>query len=137
MKSEPQISQISTDLNEDRKDPQTYAVIGAAMEVHRELGKGFSERVYHLALIAELGRQQIPFQTEVELPVYYKQQQLDCRYRVDLVCMDSILVELKAHDGLGKTDTSQLINYLKASGFRKGLLLNFGQGSLQFKRVAL
>jgi len=137
MKSKPQISRISTDLVEEGKDPQTYAVIGAAMEVHRELGKGFAERVYHLALIEELRNRKIPFKSEVEIPVYYKQQRLDCNYRIDLVCFDSIVVELKAHEGLGSSDISQLINYLKASGLRKGLLLNFGVGSLQFKRAVL
>lgn len=137
MKSYPQISQICTDFVEEEKDPQTHAVIGAAMEVHRELGKGFAERIYHLAMIEELERQGIPFNTEFEIPIYYKQQRLDCNYRIDLVCMDSIVVELKAHEGLGASDTSQIINYLKASGLRRGLLLNFGMGSLQFKRVVL
>jgi len=137
MKSYPQISQISTDLIEEENDPQTYAVIGAAMEVHRELGRGFSERVYHLALRAELELRQIPYQAEVELPVHYKARRLDCHYRVDLLCMSSILVELKAHDGLADTDVSQIINYLKASELRRGLLLNFGTRSLQFKRIVL
>lgn len=137
MKSYPQISQISTDLIEEEKDPQTYAVIGAAMEVHRELGRGFSERVYHLALRDELALRQIQFLSEVELPVYYKGQRLDCHYRVDLLCMNSVLVELKAHDGLADADVSQIINYLKASELRRGLLLNFGTKSLQFKRVVL
>jgi GxxExxY protein len=137
MKSYPQIAQISTDLVEEAKDPQTYAVIGAAMEVHCELGKGFSERVYHLAIIDELKRQEISFKTEVEIPVFYKQNRLDCNYRIDLVCMDSIVVELKAHEGLGPSDTSQIISYLKASGLRRGLLLNFGRSSLQYKRVVL
>jgi len=137
MKNYPQISQISTDLIEEENDPQTYAVIGAAMEVHRELGRGFSERVYHLALRAELELRQIPYQAEVELPVHYKARRLDCHYRVDLLCMSSILVELKAHDGLADADVSQIINYLKASELRRGLLLNFGTRSLQFKRIVL
>jgi len=134
MKSYPQ---ISTDLVEEEKDPQTYAIIGAAMEVHRELGKGFSERAYHLALKTELEFRQIPFQSEVELPVHYKGQRLDCHYRADLLCMNSVLVELKAHDGLTDADMSQVINYLKTSDLRRGLLLNFGANSLQFKRVVL
>ena len=137
MKGYPQISQICTDLVEEEKDPQTYAVIGAAMEVHRELGRGFSERVYHLALRSELEFRQIPFESEVELPVHYKGQRLECHYRVDLLCMNSILVELKAHDGLADADVSQVINYLKASFIRRALLLNFGTKSLQFKRIVL
>lgn len=137
MKSYPQITQICADLVEEEKDPQTYALIGAAMEVHRELGSGFAERVYHLAMLAELEQRKVAFQTEVEIPVYYKSRRLDCHYRVDLLCMNSILVELKAHDGLGDADVSQIINYLKASELRRGLLLNFGTKSLQFKRVVL
>ena len=116
------------------KDEQTQAIIGAAMKVHRELGCGFLEHVYQCALAVELETQGIPFQREVELPVYYSEQKLDCYYRVDFICYEDILVELKALKQLAGVEYSQVINYLKASSMGRALLLNFGGMSLEFKR---
>ena len=76
------------------QDPQTYAIIGAAMEVHAELGHGSLEKVYHEALIRELGTRVIPFQRECELPIFYKGERLPCVYRADLICFGNIIVEL-------------------------------------------
>ena len=135
MKSYPQIAQIYTDSVEENKDPDTYRVIGAAMEVHRQLGQGFLERVYQLALMEELNARGVDFRTEVELPVYYKGKQLECSYRADFVCMDEIIVELKAKDKLDGTDSAQIINYLKLANLKRGVLLNFGDKSLEFKRI--
>jgi GxxExxY protein len=116
-----------------QKDQQSHAIIGAAMEVHRELGFGFLEAVYQCALALEFQDRQIPFLSEVPLPVRYKGKLLTCGYRADFICYDDFLVETKAITELTRADDAQLINELKATG----LLLNFGAPSLQFKRLVL
>jgi len=104
------------------------------MKVHRELGCGFLEQVYQCALAVELEKQGIPFKREVELPVHYSSVQLDCYYRVDFICYEDVLVELKAITQLSGIEDSQVINYLKVSSMRRALLINFGGKSLEFKR---
>lgn len=122
----------------DAHDPQTYAIIGAAMAVHRELGPGFLELVYAAALEYEFLARSIPFAREVPLPVYYRQQRLPVSFRVDLVCFDEILVEIKGIREVGRAEAAQVINYLKAgASFSRGLLINFGSTSLQYKRFVL
>ena len=128
----PQISQITQ--KEQEKDPRTYAIIGAAMEVHRQLGCGFLEAVYQEALALELMTRSVPYKREVELPVLYKGHRLNTAYRADFICFDSVVVEVKAIVKLSGAEESQIINYLKATGYRVGLLLNFGSESLQYKR---
>lgn len=120
-----------------QKDPQTHAIIGAAMEVHRIMRRGFHERVYQHALAIELGLRSIPFEREREVPVFYKEQQLEIGYRPDFVCYSDIIVETKALSDIGGNEDAQVINYLRATGFQRGLLLNFGAASLQFKRLVL
>ena len=107
------------------------------MEVHRELGCGYLECVYHDSLAIELEARGIPHQREVELPVGYKAHRVGSVFRVDFVCFDSVLIEIKALASITTRDESQLINYLKASGFKTGLLLNFGSVSLECKRRVL
>ncbi len=121
----------------EHRDPQTYSIIGAAIEVHRQLGHGFLERVYHQALVIEFTVRSIPFQTEVQLPVSYKEQPLDCCYQADFICYDEVIVELKALERLSGKEEAQVINYLKATGLKRALLINFGSGRLEYKRLVL
>lgn len=118
-------------------DEQTFVIIGAAMAVHRELGHGFLEAVYQEAMAIELAHQGIPYAREVELPIQYRGQQLSTGYRVDFFCFEEVIVELKALDRLTTREEAQVINYLKASGKSRGLLLNFGNRSLEQKRLVL
>ncbi len=117
------------------KDPETFAIIGAAMEVHRELGRGFLEAVYQTALALEFQERDIPFKAEVALPIRYKGKLLTCAYRADFVCFENLIVETKAISCLTSADHAQLINELKATGCHRGLLLNFGGASLEHKRL--
>ena len=120
-----------------QRDPQTYAIIGAAMEVHRQLGCGFLESVYQEAFALELQDCGIPYSRELKFPVLYKGRQLRCQYRLDFICFRSVIVELKALGELGNVEESQLINYLKVTGYHTGLLLNFGKKSLEQRRFVL
>lgn len=117
------------------RDPDTFAIIGAAMEVHSVLGHGFLENVYQEALCRELANRRIPFLTQVSIPIFYKGERLVCSYRADLVCWDSIVVELKAIRTLSSADQAQVMNYLKGTGLQRGLLLNFGNSRLQYERL--
>ena len=119
------------------RDPRTFAIIGAALEVHKNLGSGFLEAVYQEAFARELTRQGIPFQSEVELPVFYKGERLSASYRCDFVCYDTVIVEIKALAHLTGLEEAQVINYLKASGHSVALLLNFGARSLEHRRLVL
>ena len=118
-----------------QKDPQSHAIIGAAMEVHRELGSGFLEAVYQAALALEFQERGIPYKAEVALPVRYKSKLLTCAYRADFICFEDFVVETKAIANLTRTDDAQLLNQLKATGLERGLLLNFGSPSLEYKRL--
>lgn len=104
------------------------------MEVHRRLGSGFLEPVDQAALEVELEAKAIPYAREVELPILYRDRPLSVRYRADFICFEEVLIELKAIDRLTGRDDSQVINYLSASQIKRGLLLNFGAASLQFRR---
>lgn len=116
-------------------DKDTYAVIGAALEVHRRLGHGFLEAVYQEALEIELIERSIPHRREVALPILYRDKTLTCSYRADFVCYGDVIVELKAIGRLTDVDKAQVINYLKATGMSRGLLLNFGGASLESRRL--
>jgi GxxExxY protein len=123
------------DENSSLQDAHTHAVIGAAMAVHGELGHGFLESVYQEALKVEFEMRQIPFLREVHLPIQYRGQLLNSHFQVDFICYDSVIVELKAIQKLSSIEISQVINYLKATGMSKGLLINFGAQRLEFKRL--
>lgn len=116
-------------------DERTYKVIGAAMEVHRELGAGFLEAVYQSALETEFKTQRIPFESQPNVKVLYKGNLLDKFYQPDFICFDELIIEIKAINHLSGIEESQLINYLKAAGLKVGLLINFGQKSLEYKRM--
>ena len=115
-------------------DPRTYAIIGAAIEVHKQLGCGFLEPVYQEALALEFPLRNILFRREVRLAIHYKDQLLQTSYCVDFICFESVVVELKALVRMSGTEEAQVINYLKATGFEVGLLLNFGTRSLEHRR---
>lgn len=123
--------------NLTQRDPRTYTVIGAAMEVHRQLGCGFLESVYQEAFALELRDRNVPFTQELRFPVTYKGRRLTNHYRPDFICFDEVIVELKALGRISSVEESQLINYLKVTGFQTGLLLNFGTQSLQKRRFVL
>ncbi|MDR2970832.1 MAG: GxxExxY protein [Bacteroidales bacterium] len=114
---------------------ETYSIIGAAMEVHKILGAGFLEAVYQEALEKEFLLRNIPFKREKQLKIWYKKQELSKHYVADFVCYDQIIVETKASSNLTNDNLAQIINYLKATKNEIGLLINFGQKSLEYKRI--
>ena len=119
------------------EDDKTYGIIGAAMKVHSTLKSGFLEAVYQDALEVEFKKLNIPFKREVEIPVFYDGVKLNSRYRADYICFDNIIVELKALKNITNIEEAQLLNYFKATNYRLGLLINFGEKSLVYKRFSL
>ena len=114
---------------------ESYAINGAAMQVYNVLGHGFLESVYQEALAIEFTKRGIPYQREKELKIYYDGKELQQTYRADFVCYDDIIVEIKAVSELDGSYRSQVYNYLKATGFKLGLLINFGHyNGIQIER---
>jgi GxxExxY protein len=105
---------------------EVYAIIGAAMAVHNELRSGFAESVYQEAMEIELGLRGVPFARQQALPVYYKGQSLQAKFVADLICYGQVIIELKAQRNHEGYEEAQVINYLRATGLRVGLLINFG-----------
>jgi GxxExxY protein len=116
-------------------EDMTYQIIGAALEVHKQLGCGFLEAVYGEALEMELKSRNIPYEREKILSLFYKGQTMKQYYVADFVCYDSIIVELKAVAKLESIHDAQVLNYLKATNMDVGLLINFGEESLTRKRL--
>jgi GxxExxY protein len=110
---------------EDQRDPRTSSIIAAAIDVHRCLGPGLLESAYEECLCHELRLRGRSFRRQVELPVSYKGLQLDCGYKIDLVVDDAVILELKCGESILPVHEAQLLTYLKLSGKRVGLLINF------------
>ncbi|MDR3651963.1 MAG: GxxExxY protein [Paludibacter sp.] len=113
---------------------ESYKIIGAAMEVHTTLGYGFVEPVYQEALEIELCEREIPFLPQSPIDIYYKRKKLKKSFIADFFCYDDIIVEIKAVAKLLPEHEAQIINYLKATNVQLGLLINFGEKSLSYKR---
>lgn len=116
-------------------DPLTYAIIGAAMAVHNDLGPGYVEAAYHRALEMALTDAGVAFESEVPLPLHFKARPLGVAFRVDVVCAGSVVVELKALPAVGARERRQVAHYLKSTKMPLGLLLNFGEDSLHMERI--
>ena len=117
---------------------ECYKIMGAAFQVYRELGCGFLEAVYQEAFEMELGWRGIPFQRSKNLEVVYRGRRLTKFYIADIVCYSSVVVEVKAIEQMSPRDDAQLLNYLSATGFKLGLLINFGHyGGLEGRRKVL
>ena len=114
---------------------ESFAIIGACMNVHRTLGAGFLEAVYEEALEREFQNLKIPFKRQVKLDLYYGNQKLTKQYRADFICYDEIIVEIKAVSLIPTAFYAQLQNYLKCTNIELGMLINFGTSSLTYKRM--
>ena len=115
---------------ENEKDPRTASIVGAAIEVHRQLGPGLLESAYEQCLCHELHLRGLSFQCQVDLPVSYKGLQLDCGYKIDLIVGNEVIVELKSVEKVLPVHEAQLLTYLKLSGKKVGLLINFNSSLL-------
>ena len=116
-------------------EEESYAIIGASIAVHKELGNGFLEAVYQEALEKEFQIRKIPYKREVPLKIYYKNKPLNKTYIADFICFDKIIVELKALSAIASEHHAQVLNYLKASRLNLGLIMNFGKQSMEHKRI--
>jgi GxxExxY protein len=117
-----------------QRDPQTHAVIGAALEVHNVLGPGYLEAVYQEALEIEFDLREIPHVVQPQIPVEYKGRQLTKYYQPDFLVFDRVVLEIKAQLALGSVEEAQIINSLRCCRKEVGLLINFGATSLEWKR---
>lgn len=134
MKNIDEIGSLNRLIHED----ESYAVIGAALDVYYRLGPGFLEPVYQEAMGLELGLRRIPFTPQTELSIRYKDFVLEKKYKADFVCFEKIIVEIKSQTALTPIDWAQTLNYLKASEFRVGMLFNFGSArTLEKKRLII
>lgn len=117
---------------------EVYQIRGAIFEVHNQMGNGFLEAVYHECLKREFSHKSIPFLSKVPLALSYKGEPLHQAYEADLICFDKIILELKAISALAPVHRAQVLNYLKATGLRLGLLVNFGTyPEVQIERIVL
>ena len=117
---------------------EVYAIMGAAMDVYWQLGRGFLEPVYQEALESELRRRGIPFEAQQDIIIHYKGEALKKTYVADFICYGQIIVELKSLEALGGREVGQLLNYMKATSFKIGLLINFGSPvRLEWRRYVI
>ena len=114
---------------------ESYKIIGSCMKVHSTLGPGFSESVYQEALSIQFTKDGIPFEREKVLEVYFDGEKLKKHFKADFVCFGSIIIELKANPFIHNDNLDQTRNYLRCTKYRLGLLVNFGEKSLTYKRV--
>jgi GxxExxY protein len=114
---------------------ETYKIIGCAMKVHSELGNGFLEAVYQEAFSVILRKENIPFEQEKVLEIFFMGEKLNKKYIADFICYKEIIVETKAVKELNNNHYAQVLNYLKATNKKIGLLINFGSESLEYKRI--
>ena len=114
----------------------SYQIMAAVFEVHNTLGFGFLEKVYERALLKELRLREIPVEAQKEIKVFYKEDEIGA-YFADLVVNGEILLELKAVEGLSNIHKAQVLNYLKATGLKLGLLINFGKERVEYERLVL
>jgi GxxExxY protein len=117
---------------------ESYEIMGAAYDVYNKLGHGFLEAVYQEALEIELKKRDIPYEREKDLKIFYDGIELKQSYKADFVCYDKIIIELKAVSSLDDAHHAQVYNYLHATGFKLGILLNFGcSNGLETKRIVI
>lgn len=116
---------------------EVYEIVGMCMEVHRELGRGFSEIVYKDAMSYECKQNNYLYEREKEFLIHYKDTILPHKYFADFVMNDKIIVEVKSCDAIVQEHIGQVINYLAASGLKVGIIVNFGKKSLEYKRIIL
>ncbi|MCA1818722.1 MAG: GxxExxY protein [Thermoplasmatota archaeon] len=114
--------------------PVTHAIIGAMIEVHKAMGKGYREAVYQRCLEMEFQDRGIPNSREVPIPIHYKGRHIGKAYSADFVCFGRILVELKCQQSVGEVEAAQVIHYLKGTGLQIALLANFGEPTLGLQR---
>ena len=113
---------------------ESYKIIGICMNIHSTLGNGFLEAVYNEVLEKELINHEIPYQKEVKLELTYNEEKLKKTYKADFICYDEIILEIKAVSFLNDNFSRQTLNYIKATNKKLGLLINFGESSLKYKR---
>ena len=114
---------------------ESYKIIGICMNIHSTLGNGFLEAVYSEVLEKEFVKNNIPYQREVILDLFFNGEKLDKKYKADFICFDNIILEIKAVSFIHENFTKQTLNYLKATDKKLGLLINFGEKSLKYKRI--
>jgi len=114
---------------------ESYAIIGLCMEVHKQLGHGFSEIVYKDALEFEFTENEIFYEREKEYEVFYKGKLLEHKFYADFVLLDKIILEVKCAVSISDEHIAQTINYLKVSGNKLGLIVNFARGKMEYKRL--
>ncbi|SHF90597.1 GxxExxY protein [Salegentibacter echinorum] len=114
---------------------ESYQIIGACMKVHSNLGPGFIETVYEEALEKEFMKLSIPFERQKKLEIYYDNEKMNKYFRADFICYDKIIVEIKTVSHMPAQYFAQLKNYLTATKIELGILINFGKGSLEYKRI--